>query len=589
MLKKYSIIFILCISLFIGCNRQPNIEISTFSNEENEENQSENIVGAWRGDKNSDWKDKSFEFFDDGRLVYTMETGQPWLGRYVILREGQLRADLWDILGINFPTIWDFLVEEDTLLIDFFRNGDYIAFNKFSPGTSEVVDKLNETYLENFHNEPNNPDYLFYVSGCEISFTPIAIFTSKSNTAGMKNAHIAYLTSIEIPGSTNGSISVTVNPCFKANYKGTSETGIPIFATIFSNEGFEYSSLYQEIELPRIVLPLNMKYFYNDFTWDNFVSLDHYITIEIADSVSLDYLSFTDGMGNELKRYNLSNLPIINYHGEISQWDKEELDFIVSNIKEDIFYKDLVDNIQSIPLVIQDNEVEYTIKDVTVDNNQKGNKFLSISIDFNNLNKGYKNQIGNFILMVIDNYGFLTSEFDATEFNEKFFYSKDNDCPSDGLLGPNQTCNAKFEINVPSPSNDYYLFFYYDVKGLDDPVDYQIIRLIETRNSNELLDQSRIKENHISLCDGAPPSNIKIDMKARVTYRDNTPLALRSEPYINKSTFIKDLREGTKFIVLDGPECQSGFLWWKIETKEGAIGWSAEGDEKDFFMEPYDW
>ncbi len=90
-------------------------------------------------------------------------------------------------------------------------------------------------------------------------------------------------------------------------------------------------------------------------------------------------------------------------------------------------------------------------------------------------------------------------------------------------------------------------------------------------------------------CSGAPESRMADGMQGRVTYRDNTALILRSQPQISKSTYIKDLREGTRFTVLDGPVCADGYTWWQIKTREGAAGWSAEGSRKEYYMEPFDW
>lgn len=90
-------------------------------------------------------------------------------------------------------------------------------------------------------------------------------------------------------------------------------------------------------------------------------------------------------------------------------------------------------------------------------------------------------------------------------------------------------------------------------------------------------------------CPGAPSTRMEIGMKARVTFRNNSALALRNQPSLSKSSFIKDLSEGTKFTVIGGPECYFSFTWWKIETKAGAVGWSAEGNEKEYYMQPYNW
>jgi hypothetical protein len=41
--------------------------------------------------------------------------------------------------------------------------------------------------------------------------------------------------------------------------------------------------------------------------------------------------------------------------------------------------------------------------------------------------------------------------------------------------------------------------------------------------------------------------------------------------------------------VVGGPACADGYIWWNIRTREGTLGWSAEGDRREYFMEPFNW
>lgn len=602
MLRKYSIIFLLSISLFIGCNRQPNIEKSTISSEESEENQSKKIVGAWRGDKNSDWKDKSFEFFDDGRLVYTMETGQPWSGRYVILREGQLRADLWDILGMNFPTIWDFFVEGDTLYLDFFRNSNPIAFRKFIPGTSELLDQINEDFDEQSSETlSDDPNFLFYDSGCEIRINPFAVFLSQSETPGMQNVDVAYASSFNVPGTTEKIMPSKINPCFKAHYQGTAGTDIPIWVNLETKEGFLYpvkDEYDTGIPVPEFAVPSGLNIFSVDYSGGGVNGYNtNLLTFETAENLSYKTIIINDwSTGAIIKTFDLDDLPVFTYNTEQFEiWTISETasSYLLSNNTSGLFPGNLQSEIKKIPISISSDEIELKISNISFNDDEIGFPSIRVSLIFKNLSLGYKQDINNIYITAIDNKGIITRSYNTGEFFGHAQFAKiRSDCPQDGLLGANQSCYADMDVRVFTQSDKYYLILYYHEDNDNGSIEYEIIDLEVGNTNSQVNGDQNINQDDMSItnsCIGAPPTNMEIGMKARVTYRDNTPLALRSEPLISKSTFIKDLREGTKFTVIDGPECRSGYLWWNIETKEGAVGWSAEGDEKDYFMEPYDW
>lgn len=82
--------------------------------------------------------------------------------------------------------------------------------------------------------------------------------------------------------------------------------------------------------------------------------------------------------------------------------------------------------------------------------------------------------------------------------------------------------------------------------------------------------QSRIDEGDVTRISDTPPvcSNIRI------------------EP--NKTgEKIECVDPGTILQVLDGPRCNDGLIWWKVKTKYTAntvIGWTAEGDNQDFWL-----
>jgi len=87
-------------------------------------------------------------------------------------------------------------------------------------------------------------------------------------------------------------------------------------------------------------------------------------------------------------------------------------------------------------------------------------------------------------------------------------------------------------------------------------------------------------------CEGAPESFLIIAERARVTRTDDDEsLNLRNGPGVNYR-IIEQIDQLETFFVLDGPQCSGGYTWFKINYK-GRVGWVAEGNEKQYFAEPY--
>lgn len=87
----------------------------------------------------------------------------------------------------------------------------------------------------------------------------------------------------------------------------------------------------------------------------------------------------------------------------------------------------------------------------------------------------------------------------------------------------------------------------------------------------------------VQYCAGTIPSRLQTGVRARVTFTDGTPLRLREAP---GGTFLRDMAEGTEFAIIGGPQCHGGYTWWNIRLDNGQSGWSAEGDNDTYFMEP---
>jgi hypothetical protein len=66
------------------------------------------------------------------------------------------------------------------------------------------------------------------------------------------------------------------------------------------------------------------------------------------------------------------------------------------------------------------------------------------------------------------------------------------------------------------------------------------------------------------------------------------PNRVRSEPK-KGDNLIATLEAGTVVKVLEGPVCADGLVYWKVENDiiPGSVGWTAEGDGKEYWLEPY--
>jgi len=59
---------------------------------------------------------------------------------------------------------------------------------------------------------------------------------------------------------------------------------------------------------------------------------------------------------------------------------------------------------------------------------------------------------------------------------------------------------------------------------------------------------------------------------------------VRSEPNIQAET-LGYIKPGVGMVILEGPQCSNNWVWWKVEADTGLVGWTAEGDEKSYWLE----
>lgn len=89
-------------------------------------------------------------------------------------------------------------------------------------------------------------------------------------------------------------------------------------------------------------------------------------------------------------------------------------------------------------------------------------------------------------------------------------------------------------------------------------------------------------ESGASACPGFLPSRLAIGGQGRVL--PGAPNNLRGQPTTG-SLRVGQIPSGGVFAVLDGPHCADGTAWWQVDY-EGAVGWTAEGQDDAYWVEP---
>jgi hypothetical protein len=91
-----------------------------------------------------------------------------------------------------------------------------------------------------------------------------------------------------------------------------------------------------------------------------------------------------------------------------------------------------------------------------------------------------------------------------------------------------------------------------------------------------------------AVCAGAPPTRLKVGLRACVADIGADALHVRSAPTLAQSHIVGTIYRGTAVVVLEGPACADGYAWWRVELTDGLTGWVAEGHQDNYFVEPCD-
>lgn len=72
----------------------------------------------------------------------------------------------------------------------------------------------------------------------------------------------------------------------------------------------------------------------------------------------------------------------------------------------------------------------------------------------------------------------------------------------------------------------------------------------------------------------AMPTTIGVGARVEVTGTGASQLSVRQSASTS-ATRIKFVPDGTKFVVVGGPEQANGYTWWKVDDQAGTVGWAA--------------
>lgn len=141
-------------------------------------------------------------------------------------------------------------------------------------------------------------------------------------------------------------------------------------------------------------------------------------------------------------------------------------------------------------------------------------------------------------------------------------------------------------------------WFTYNIKSNDYPGYYYIATYDETNQDVYCsgdscpwfkVDNSMAATPTLSTwlaCKNAPLSQLRIGNKAYVSFDPPDPNTVRGKPG-KESNALGKIYPGEEVEILDGPSCKDSLVWWKVRsTKTGLIGWTAEGDYKNYWIIP---
>lgn len=127
----------------------------------------------------------------------------------------------------------------------------------------------------------------------------------------------------------------------------------------------------------------------------------------------------------------------------------------------------------------------------------------------------------------------------------------------------------------------------YQIKSSDPPGRYSLSTVVNPKADNirDVGPSACYVIEHWQPCRNTYPSHLRAGISAKVN--EKPPLANRVRSQANRdASIVGQLEPGEVFKILDGPRCNNSWVWWYVESKDGLLGWTAEGDKNTYWLSP---
>ena len=125
----------------------------------------------------------------------------------------------------------------------------------------------------------------------------------------------------------------------------------------------------------------------------------------------------------------------------------------------------------------------------------------------------------------------------------------------------------------------------YIIPPSDPPGEYVLVVVLDPQTvyGNSIGPQISYRVESWQPCPGGYTSVLRKGMRAQVI-EGQKPNRVRAQPSLG-SKIKSNIPAGQPFDLLDGPSCADNWVWWNVRTQGGNVGWTAEGDQSEQWLE----